>query len=203
MTTLKRLLPAHDIDALLGDIVEESRRRSRLWFWLQLAAVLFVGSYRDVRRHRLAALRAIGVGVLALVVAFVPAPSLLHAIRVMSEGAGYHVGAYWLTLPPNAFQYFPAVVNVLAFASSGWAIARYDRAHGIAMVMPWALLVCVLPAYVTIDFLTYHGPSIVWTGPRTLGLMSTISLPACVLLGGTLGVGRRNRVTDHRSTNRR
>ncbi len=49
MRLLKRLLPSQDIDALLGDIVEESRRRSRLWYWSQI-----VGS----RRRRLVARRA-------------------------------------------------------------------------------------------------------------------------------------------------
>ena len=59
---LRRLLPSHDIDALLGDIAEESRRRSRLWLWMQLAAVLIVGSWHDVRKHRLLALRAVSTG---------------------------------------------------------------------------------------------------------------------------------------------
>jgi hypothetical protein len=106
----------------------------------------------------------------------------------MSDGVGYRIGPYWLTLPPNAFRYVPAFVNILGFFASGWIIARSDRAHGIAMVLPWTLIVCGLPAYAVVDFLTYHGPSIVWTGPRTLGLMSSLSLPAWVLLGGVLGL---------------
>jgi len=46
MTTLKRLLPAHDIDALLGDIAEERPRRSRFWYWSQLLALVVVASWR-------------------------------------------------------------------------------------------------------------------------------------------------------------
>ena len=39
MTILNRLLPSQDIDALLGDIVEERQRgRSASWYWLQLGA---------------------------------------------------------------------------------------------------------------------------------------------------------------------
>jgi hypothetical protein len=50
MTTIKRLLPSQDIDALLGDIAEEAPRRSRLWHWCQLLAIVVVASWRDARR---------------------------------------------------------------------------------------------------------------------------------------------------------
>jgi hypothetical protein len=187
VTLPERLLPSQDVNALLGDIDEESRHRSSLWYWGQIVAAIVIGSYREVRKHPHRALRAIVVGLLTMVVVLMLEPALARVVRVLPEGTGYHVGPYWLTLPPNAFRYFPALVNVLAFTASGWWIARDDRARDIAMELPWTLLVCGLPAYAIIDFLTYHGPSIVWTGPRTLGLMSSLSLPAWVLLGGVLG----------------
>src|SRR5262249_13815668 len=62
MTALKRLLPSHDIDALLGDIAEERPRRSRFWYWSQLLAIVVVASWRDIRNHPLVALRAIVTG---------------------------------------------------------------------------------------------------------------------------------------------
>jgi hypothetical protein len=188
MTLLERLLPSHDLNALLGDIDEESHRRSRLWYWGQIGAAIVVGSYRETRKHPLQALRAMGIGLFTLVVVLLPQPALTHVVRVLSEGSGYNIGPYSLTLPPNAFRYFPVLVNVLAFTASGWLIARHDRARGIAMVMPWALLVCGLPAYAIVDFVTYQGPSIAWTGPRTLGLLSSLSLPAWVVIGGLIGL---------------
>jgi hypothetical protein len=191
MTMLKRLLPSQDVDALLGDIEEESRRRSRLWFWGQIVAAVVVGSYRTVRKHPLLALRAVGVGLVTLVVVFAPAPRLLHVVRVMSDGAGYPVGPYWLTLPPNAFRYFPELVNVLGFATSGWMITRFHRAHGMEMLLPWALLVCALPLYVIVDALTYHGRPMTLTGPVVGGFLSSLSLPAWVVLGGVFGLRRR------------
>jgi hypothetical protein len=196
VTLLERLLPSQDIDALLGDIDEEARRRSPFWYWGQIVAAIVVGSYRAVRKHPFLAFRAVGVGLLTLVVVFAPAPRLLHVVRVMSEGAGYYVGPYWLTLPPNAFRYFPELVTVLGFAASGWTIARVNRAHGIAMLMPWALLVCALPLYAIVDVLTYHGRPITLTAPVVGGFLSSLSLPAWVVLGGILAAGRRN--TDHR-----
>jgi hypothetical protein len=189
VTLLERLLPSQDINALLGDIDEERRHRSVLWYWGQIAAAIVVGSYREMRRHPLQALRAIGIGLfITLVVVLLLEPALTRIVRVLSEGAGYRVGPYSLTLPPNGFRYFPVLVNVLAFASSGWLIARLDRSRGVAIVLPWALIVCGLPAYAIVDFVTYHGPSIVWTGPRTLGLMSSLSLPVWVVVGGLIGL---------------
>lgn len=193
MTLLERLLPSQDIDALLGDIDEESRRRSSFWYWGQIVAAIVVGSYREVRRHPLVALRAVGVGLLTLIVVFAPASRLLNVVRVLSEG-GYYAGPYWLTLPPNAFRYLPALVNVLGFAASGWMIVRVDRAHGIAMAILWAALMCGFSAYAVIDLLDHfarHGRLVLRTGPNVVGFLSTLSLPAWVVLGGVLGLRPR------------
>jgi len=184
---LRRLLPSSDTDALLGDITEEARHRSRLWCWAQLGALLVVGSWHDVRRHPLLALRGIGVGIATLVVVFAPASAVLRVVRVLSEG-GYYVGPYWVTLPPNAFRWFPGLVNTLGFAASGWTIARFHRSHGIAMLMPFALLACVFPAIVLVNLAIYRGPWILLTAPRIGGMISSLSLPACILLGGALAL---------------
>jgi len=165
VTLLERLLPFQDIDALLGDIEEESRCRSTLWFWGQVVAAVVVGSYREVRRHPLVALRAVGVGLLTLIVVFAPASRLLNVVRVLSEG-GYYAGPYWLTLPPNAFRYLPALVNVLGFAASGWMIDLLDH-------------------------FARHGRLVLRTGPNVAGVLSTLSLPAWVVLGGVLGLRPR------------
>ena len=188
---LRRLLPSPNTDALIGDISEEAPRRSRIWYWVQLVAVLVVGSWRDVRRHPLLALRAVGVGLLTIVVAFAPAPALLHFVRVLSEG-GYYIGPYWLTLPPHAFMWLPVLLNPLGFAASGWTVARLHRSHGIAMLLPWMLLVGGLPAIMLM--LVFFDPRPVPpTGPAVGGIISTLSLPLWVAIGGVLGTSRRAR----------
>jgi hypothetical protein len=184
---LRRLLPSQDIDALLGDITEEARRRSRLWYWSQLLAVVAVASWKDIRRHPLLALRAIAVGIATLVVMLAPASALVRVVRVLSEG-GYYVGPYWLTLPPNAIRWLPVLVNALGFAASGWTIARVHRAHGVAMVIPWALFVSVVLAAFIIMALSADTYPTIWTAPKIGGAISTLSLPACVLLGGALAL---------------
>ena len=186
MNLLRRLLPSQDTDALLGDITEEARHRSRLWYWAQIVAVIVVGSWRDVRRHPVLAFRAVGVGLITLVVAFAPARALLHVVRVLSEG-GYYVGPYWLTLPPHAFMWLPVVLNPLGFVASGWTVARVHRAHGIAMLLPWTLLVCVLPALVLLLMFRDAQP-LPPTAPAVGGIISTLSLPLWVAIGGVLGV---------------
>jgi hypothetical protein len=196
MTThlLHRLLPSPDTDALLGDIAEEARHRSRAWYWTQILAVVVVGSWRDVRRHPLLALRAVCIGVLAIFVVFLPAPTLLHVVRTLSEG-GYYVGAYWLTLPPNAFKWLPSVVDPIGFAISGWTVARLHRSHGIAMVLPWTLLVCVLPVLTLNALLTDNLPTSRLIAPVVGGIISTFSLPCWVVFGGVFALrdpGRRN-----------
>ena len=192
MRLLRRLLPSQDIDALLGDITEEARNRSRLWYWGQLGALLVVGSWRDVRRHPLLALRAIGIGIITLLVLLAPAPALVRVVRVLSEG-GYYLGPYWLTLPPSAIAWLPIVINTLGFTASGWTIARSHRSRGISMVLPFALLACVFPAIVLVDLAKYAGPRKILTAPQIVGIVSSLSLPACVFVGGLFGLIRCRR----------
>lgn len=193
MNVLRRLLPSRDIDALLGDIIEEARHRSRVWYWAQLAAVLVVGTTRDIKRHPILALRAVAVGIVTLVMLLAPASALVRVVRVLSEG-GYYVGPYWLTLPPTAIQWLPALVNTLGFTASGWTIARLHRSHGIAMVVPWALVVSSVLASFVIAALAADTYPTVWTAPKIGGVISTLLLPACVLVGGVFGlVGRKRR----------
>jgi hypothetical protein len=184
---LRRLLPPQDIDALLGDITEEARHRSTLWYWGQIVAVIVVGSLHDVRKHPLLARRAIAVGIVTLVVMFAPASALLRVVRVLSEG-GYYVGPYWLTLPPNAIRRLPGLVNTLGFAASGWTIARFHRSHGITMLLPFALLACVFPAIVLVNLAIYGGPWTILTAPRVGGMISSLTLPAWILVGGLLAL---------------
>jgi hypothetical protein len=159
----KRLLPSQDIDALLGDIAEESRRRSRLWYWSQIAAALVVGSWRDVRKRPLLALRAIATGVVTLTVYFTVVAAIARVMWVLSNG-GYYVGGHWLTLPrgplPSPYGELAVLgVNSLGFVLSGWAVVRLHRDDGVAMALPFSAI-----------------------------MTSLALIPPGILLGGMLGV---------------
>jgi len=192
MTLVKRLLPSADIDALLGDIAEESRHRSRPWYWAQLAAVVIVGSWRDVRAHKWLAVRATATGLLALPVFFAPAIVVLQAIRVLTDG-GYYVGRYWLTLPHEALDMAAFVFNLTGFFLSGWIVTRCHRAHGVAMVLPYLLLVCLIPVAATMRLLTDTQAGRALNGPSPLfvaAVLAILSLPGWVLAGAALGAKR-------------
>ncbi len=48
---LKRLVPAQNHDALLGDLCEEyQRRRSVAWYCLQILSAVVVGAWKDSGR---------------------------------------------------------------------------------------------------------------------------------------------------------
>jgi len=149
MTILERLLPSQDLDALLGDITEEARRRSGLWYWGQIAAVIVVGSFRDVRRHPLMALRAIAVGFAALVVMALMFQPILYGLLHLTDA----VENIWFRSLDHAqrdtFGFSVVLVSVVpmfygGLAASGWVVGRFHRAHGITLVLPFAALVPLL-----------------------------------------------------------
>jgi hypothetical protein len=192
MKFVKRLLPSQDVDALLGDIVEESRHRSRLWYWSQLIAVVVVAGWKDVRANKWLAVRATVTGLLALPVFFLPASLVLWIVRVLSEG-GYYIGPYWLTLPHAALIVTPFAFNTVGFFVSGWIVARFHRDHGFAMVLPYLLLVCVIPVAAIMRLLADTEAGRNLTSPTPLfvaAVLAIMSLPACVALGALLGARR-------------
>src|SRR5262252_6188870 len=87
---LKRLVPTQDHDVLLGDLSEEYQRgRSTAWYLLQILAAIIVGSWRDVRTHRITAARAVITGILAqmlLLSAFSPLQNVLTGAGFRSAG---------------------------------------------------------------------------------------------------------------------
>jgi hypothetical protein len=196
MTMLKRLLPSQDIDALLGDIAEEAPRRSRIWYWSQLLAVVLVASWRELRWHPWLALRAIATGFATLTLYFGTVQLIGRVILVLSNG-GYYIAGHWLTLshppgpPPPYDAAIVLVIYVLGFALSGWAIVRLHRAHGIAMAMPFLSLTTLMAVILTAILATDTGPG---TRPMPLHQFVTIfgtmfaSIPLGILAGGLLGL---------------
>jgi hypothetical protein len=194
MRFLKRLLPSQDIDALLGDIAEESRRRSRLWYWSQIAAAIVVGSWRDVRKHPSLAVRAVATGLVTLTIYFTIVAAIAQVMWVLANG-GYYLAGYWLTLPrgplPSPYGELAVLtVNALGFGLSGWAVVRFHRDHGLATAMPFLVIVTLLALILLRIVVTDSGP-----GTRTMPIVQMIwtfgslflSIPGAVFLGGLLG----------------
>ena len=200
---LKRLVPTEDHDALLGDIVEEAPRRSRLWYWSQLLAIVVVASWHDTRKHPWLALRAIATGGVALTLYFGGVQLIGRVIVVLTNG-GYYVAGHWLRLsnppgpPPPYDKVAVLAINALGFLLSGWAVVRLHRAHGIAMAVPF-LIMTTLAALVPLAIVATDTGLGTRTMPvlEVLALFGTmfLSIPGGILLGGVLGL-RRGRRTD-------
>jgi hypothetical protein len=196
MMTLKRLLPSQDIDALLGDIAEEAPRRSLIWYWSQLLAVVLVASWRELRRHPWLTLRAIATGFATLTLYFGTVQLTGRVIRVLSNG-GYYIAGHWLTLPPRPMPPPPydvltvLIINALGFLISGWAIVRLHRAHGLAMTTPFLSLTTLMALVVLAILAGDTGPG---TQPmpvrQFIVLFGTLfaSIPLGILAGGLLGL---------------
>jgi hypothetical protein len=136
---LKRLVPAQNHDALLGDLSEEyQRRRSVTWYFLQILSAVVVGSWKDIRSHQLLAGRAAAVG---LFVQFLVISATLE-MRDVLTGAGFMWGTTWIGLGwywhwPYASWSFAAFFQGAWIAGDvmiGWIIARLHRPHGVTMV---------------------------------------------------------------------
>jgi hypothetical protein len=168
----RRLLPFRDTDALLGDITEELRHRSRGWYWAQIAAVIVVGSFRDVRRHPLMTVRAIVVGCASLFAYFGMFATLVNA----------HVFSFH-----SAFEFY--VFLICAFygglATSGWVVGRLHRPHGIALVVAFAISVPILLELIAIvaRFLV-PAASQARLIASWVDVVKILAIPISILLGG-------------------
>jgi len=179
MNVLKRLLPSQDIDALLGDITEEKRLRSSLWYWGQIAAVIIVASFRECRRHPLLTLRATSVGFVAMAAYISLWVELLHGLQQLAYAF------------PDAFSFNQLndvarrsivagvwLMFLAGFSLCGWLVGLLHQRHGIALVLPFALLAGLT--------------TIVLLAPRpgdshlifAIRLIHFASIPATILVGG-------------------
>ncbi len=189
---LQRLIPSQDHTALLGDLQEERRRgRSTVWYIFQILAAIVVGCWRDIWTHRLLTLRAIGIGIAALVVYFFAAGALLNFVqRRLYEGI--LVGNHWIYWRerPQSWIFVRYVVPVwvhAGFLFSGWVIGRLHRAHGItfavafASVLAMLLLALFVVASVRVAYATPH--------PGDTNI-SPLWILLCVVIGGWFATRR-------------
>jgi hypothetical protein len=145
---LKRLVPAHDHDALLGDLSEEYQRgRSIAWYWLQIFVAIAVGTWKDVRANALVAARAIIIGLIAqvfLLAAFPVLENILTGAGFMWEGRWIGLPWYWHWPYASSLVMVMQVIYIAGDVMIGWLIVRGHRGHGIAMVLVYCCALGVL-----------------------------------------------------------
>jgi len=142
--------------ALAGDLLEEfSEGRSVAWYWRQVLVAIAVGLAKEVRGHKLLALRAIAAGWAAryfiLYVVAIPWWRFFDGVLLAH---GLKLGPSWWR---HYYLYPGWLIECFFAASSGWFVGRLHRGHREAMVLAFLLTVQIsfLPEFfrLTVDVL--------------------------------------------------
>lgn len=127
-------------ESLMGDLVEEYRSgRSAMWFWRQTVVAIATMTLRDIRSHKLLALRAYVMS------------ALLSAAWAWLTSMAEHrlVGApNWLAL----ITMFQLLTFLIWPGFVGWAVARAHRPYQAAMV----LLIAAIDLILSVSFYITH-----------------------------------------------
>jgi hypothetical protein len=109
-------------ESLMGDLIEErASGRSSSWFWRQTLVAIGGTVFRDLRNHKLLALRAIAVGW-----------TLQIALLPYVFWGGYKLSQHHPTVSET---YVAHVLFALFNCLVGWVIARTHRAYPLAMIL--------------------------------------------------------------------
>ena len=179
---LDRLRP--NAEAPTGDLEEEYQSgRSRTWYWKQTIGVVIIGSYEDIRSHKLLAVRAIATGWAVLLIFSLILWSLSLDLVGGLLPLRWHV---YLWVNPPIVQLFLGALGCIAYASSGWIVAKLHGQHRSAMLLVYVLSLTVwrFPGFGTM-IVSHHRPSYAF-----VLLISSLVLAvnvASILAGGLLG----------------
>src|SRR5258708_5043435 len=87
-------------EALSGDLIEQYRHGRRLWYWRQVLAAIVASSMKDVRTHKLLAVRTGILGLASLTLWGLAGAFFQRLLAVLSNG-GYYIGSVRLWLPDH------------------------------------------------------------------------------------------------------
>ena len=153
--------------ALTGDLVERySLGRSRFWFWRQALLAIVIGSVKDIREHKLLAIRAVCV---AGVTSY-----LLGLVARLIIGFGWR--------PWYVFLIAGCVMNGVV----GWVVGRLHRPHHGATVLGLVVLALLLqgPEFVRVFSNAMQHPRF---QPYLAGWFINVPLETLsILIGGIL-----------------
>ncbi len=129
-------------EALIGDLAEEYQAgKSAAWYWWQTLVAISVAVPRDIRQHKLLAVRAIAMGWI-----------FARAFGWFFGDFTTHLPPWFMThwSPPSQFVFGPIMVPWsvlklgligwwwLKLVLIGWLVARTHRAQAAAMVLIFA-----------------------------------------------------------------
>lgn len=201
---LRRTLSSPTRESLIGDLVERHRHgRSALWYWRQALLAISVDAVRDIRSHRLLAMRAVAVGFTVYLLSAFPILWLSRWLSGMRNTPLIWVQNWLLetghdSLRLWSFQlipfWLPEGLVYLAAALSGWVVARLNSRHATGMVCIYgvsALLFEFLNVFVRLLLDGGRHP----TDPNTVLVVSAllvarrraVGIPLSILVGGLCG----------------
>jgi hypothetical protein len=183
---LARLAPGPESESMIGDLEERYRAgRSSLWYWRQVLSVILASVSRDVRGHRLLALRAVAAGWLLHGAFSMPVNWLTRAARIQMEdwlietGRFTEWGAFWSgQLPATLLVYTACLLT-------GWLVGRLHARHSMAMVSAFAASLFVLEFAIPLVFLSLGQHRVPLSMLVVLSVLA-VGRPIFVLMGGVL-----------------
>ena len=141
---LQHLASSPQRESLAGDLIERYHdAHSAAWYWRQVFGAILAGVTRDVRDHKLLAIRAVAIGWLLAVLFSFPVNWMSNAGRAwmiewLADTRRY---SFWWVFWSGQLPY--ALLVYVACVISGWIIARLHQAHAVAMVAVYAAAVLV------------------------------------------------------------
>lgn len=164
-------------EALLGDLLEERPNgRSTAWYWRQVVGAIVTGSVKDIRAHRLLALRAGATGWIVLLLFFAYGDVFADTLARYAWNwnrwiDGYGAGVWW------PFNIAAAIVSYAGFSISTWAVARSHRSHALAMVVAYSCSVVVVLVSFMASAMLFGWLNRPTPLPHTLFYLVSVTLP--------------------------
>jgi hypothetical protein len=202
---LKQFGCGPDIDAVLGDLVEQYRQRgSAMWYWRQALKAIPVSFFREIQSHRWMAARALLLGWGGWIVSllwFFPfvSPYFFGNGLGVAFSASHPIGSFsslmWMPVgAPISIQHrgvvgsvlFGIVLPLTVAAICGWLVASFHRQQQRAAVLLFAGSILVVDVLLFGHYVLLVGSRVAYqvlAGPLA-GYLAALVLG--ILLGGGL-----------------
>jgi hypothetical protein len=183
-----------DNDAVLGDLAEQYLRKdSALWYWRQAMNAIPVSLFREVRKHKLIAGRALLTGwilwiLCGVLIAPLAEPFFFGPWRAMFNPV---LGGGIMPVPLSdsyaGYRYlylflYPIALPLMVGTVSGWLIARFHRSQQTTAVLLFASSLLLVN-------LMMFGPGLVLGLPFPFAarlLANVVTSVLGILIGGGL-----------------
>jgi hypothetical protein len=189
---LERTTSDEKRESLIGDLLEQFvHGRSAAWYWRQAIGSILAGSARDIRDHKLLAVRAVSVGLASMWVFSAVVRFALQVLWVLASG-GVYIGGHWIRLDYGWIRYRMYIAFLLTLfgsAASGWIVGRMHRDRQAPMVLAYltsALVAAIVQMAVQIRLIGWTIRPVAQY-PQTIVLFFVL-VPIAILVGGVMSL---------------